>query len=269
VLAVASDGAQDRAGREVVTSVIALASLALQQNRELDRARSLLRTGLLTLLTLGNTELADAASRQLWGPLPPAPIRVAAIGVTPADIEEISGRLERAARSRKVEVFFAYDDHLIVCVAAAHTELVRRFAADHELHTGLSDPTDWTEFAAARGQAQLALARAAEGPPRVTDFDDLARSGVLAFLARAGATEIARAALAPLRDHDATHGTALLASVRCWLEHDCEYDRAARGLGVHRHTMRARMDLAASVLGLDLSRLSVRADLWAAYLAAA
>ncbi|MGB4780194.1 helix-turn-helix domain-containing protein, partial [Microbacterium sp.] len=79
---------------------------------------------------------------------------------------------------------------------------------------------------------------------------------------------VAQARLAPLRSHDATHGTALLATVHTWLAHDARIDEAAQALGIHRHTVRARIAQAQQLLGVDLSSFPARAELWAALVAA-
>ena len=44
---------------------------------------------------------------------------------------------------------------------------------------------------------------------------------------------------------------------------------AATALGVHRHTVRARIGLAQTLLGTDLASFAARADLWAALQVAA
>src|SRR6478609_3622462 len=75
---------------------------------------------------------------------------------------------------------------------------------------------------------------------------------------------LAAARLAPLREHDAAQGTALVETVRAWLEQDARIDAAATALGVHRHTVRARIGLAQRLLATDLTSFAARADLWAA-----
>ncbi len=112
-----------------------------------------------------------------------------------------------------------------------------------------------------------ALDRRREGSPGTTEFGDLAREGVLAHLAHVDvdAGAVARAVLAPLRDHDRDTGAELTRTVRTWLEQDCEYDRTAQTLGVHRHTARARIEHAGRLLDRDLSAFAARAELWAAF----
>ncbi|ROS77776.1 purine catabolism regulator [Curtobacterium sp. PhB130] len=266
VLAIAT-GSLDQAGREVVTAVIALAGLALQQNRELARARGLLRTGLLTMLSFGDSEVVETTSRELWGPLPAEPIRVAAIDVADDRTDSVVDLLELWVQETPGQLFFAVDDALFLCVSANDTTPVERLTEQYGLHAGLSDGATFTSFARARAEAVQALDRSREGRAGIVEFGDLARDGVLAHLAHTGASEIARAFLAPLTDHDAASGTDLTRTVRTWLEQNCEYDRTAQALGVHRHTARARIEHAGRLLDRDLGLFATRADVWAAFVA--
>ncbi|MGU3410583.1 PucR family transcriptional regulator [Microbacterium sp. M1A1_1b] len=268
ILAIAT-GTLDHAGREVVTAVIALAGLALQQNRELGRARGLLRTGLLTMLSSGNPDVVATTSRELWGPLPAEPVRVAAVHVEDGDRDAVVDLLELWVQDRPGHLFFAVDDDLFLCVGAddAGLDTVRALTERWDLHAGLSDDTSYGSFGRARAQAVQALGRSREGRPGLVAFAELARDGVLAHLAHTDAADVAAAFLAPLTDHDAAAGSDLTRTVRTWLEQDCEYDRTARVLGIHRHTARARVEHAGRLLHRDLGRFATRADVWAAFVA--
>jgi PucR family transcriptional regulator, purine catabolism regulatory protein len=83
----------------------------------------------------------------------------------------------------------------------------------------------------------------------------------------ADAVEVGRSVLEPLITHDATRGTQLVATVRTWLEANGEFEAASQILGVHRHTVRARIADAEHILGQELTSFRARADLWAALLA--
>ena len=72
VIAIAA-GDLDQEGRGVVTAVIAMAGLALEQHQGLSRARGALRAGLVQSLLTGDPALARRIARDLWGPLPPRP----------------------------------------------------------------------------------------------------------------------------------------------------------------------------------------------------
>lgn len=64
-------------------------------------------------------------------------------------------------------------------------------------------------------------------------------------------------ALAPLADDD----PALLEAVRAYLVHGCEIRAAAESLGVHRHTLKARIDRAEQRYGLPLGDPLGRAEI--------
>jgi Regulator of polyketide synthase expression len=91
--------------------------------------------------------------------------------------------------------------------------------------------------------------------------------GVLALLDGPEAREVGRSVLAPLRAHDEVNESALVMTLRAWLSHNGEYEAAARQLGVHRHTLRARIGTIERLLGRDLTPFQTRAELWAALLA--
>ena len=268
VLAIGDSAELDQAGREVVTSVIALAGLALEQNRDLDRARGHLRTGLLRGILAGDTALAERVAGEMWGPLPSAPLRVAVTDAPALHVDRLTELLELRVEERGGRLFFGRDeDTVVMLIEEADAPLAEEVATEFELPVGLSDPVAADAVAVAHEQALRALERARETGTGVVAFDEISRQGVLAFLARTDARAIALATLAPLTAHDAAHGTALVETTRTWLEHGGQFDATAQALGVHRHTVRSRVALAERLLGRDLSGFHARADLWAALLA--
>ena len=130
-----------------------------------------------------------------------------------------------------------------------------------EARLGVSEPVTYAEVGDAHAQATTALRR---GTQPITRFREIAASGVLSALDSDAARSLAAARLAPLRQHDASEGTALVETVRVWLVQDARIDAAATALGVHRHTVRARIGLAQRLLDTDLASFAARADLWAA-----
>lgn len=258
----------DLEGRGVVTSVIAMAGLALEQNVGLGRARTALRSGLIHSLLTGDPTLARRVSRELWGPLPAAPIIVAISTLEPARLDAAMDWLELQVTEHRGALFFGRGaDGLVVVVGADQRELLPRFTELFAATTGASTAATYGTFADAHTQAASALRRAR--PAEVVSFADLAEHGILGQLDTAEARSIAAARLAPLRDHDAAQGTRLLETVRTWLEHDARIDAAAEALGIHRHTVRARVAQAQSLLGIDLGSFPARAELWAALVASA
>ncbi|WP_340374938.1 PucR family transcriptional regulator ligand-binding domain-containing protein [Streptomyces sp. SS7] len=72
---------------------------------------------------------------------------------------------------------------------------------------------------------------------------------------------LAASRLGPLATYDADNGTDLFASLRTFLEHNGQWEAASTALGIHRHTLRSRMDRIQSLLGADLDSAHVRAEL--------
>ena len=259
----------DQASQEVVTSVVALAGLALEQNSALGRARGQLRSGLLHALLGGNVDLVQSISLEMWGALPAAPVRIAALDSRHEGLEDLTELLEQRVDAQPGHLFFArHGDTIVVCVDRSAGPLLTELSTVFGVHVGVSDPSDYSALPRALAQAEQALERAREGAAAVLEFDVISRQGVLAYLARTDAREVGRATLEPLVRQDAERGTELLSSVRVWLEHNGQYGPAAEVLGVHRHTLRARIVQAEQVLGRDLATFPARADIWAALVAA-
>ncbi|MHC2998230.1 PucR family transcriptional regulator [Microbacterium sp. HJ5] len=260
VIAIAA-GDLDQEGRGVVTAVIAMAGLALEQQQGLSRARGALRAGLVQTLLSDDPALARRIARELWGPLPAAPIEVAVTDAAASRTDAVAELLELRVDERRGSLFFGRgDDGLVVVVPAGERAALDEVAERFGLRIGVSEPTGYDGFAVAVGQATVARDRGA-GP--VTPFAEVARSGVLSALGEE-ARALARAELAPLMAHDADEGTRLVETLQAWLDQDCSHEASARALGVHRHTVRTRLALVERVLGRDLSSFATRAELWAA-----
>ena len=259
VIAIAS-AELDQEGRGVVTAVIAMAGLALEQHQGLARARGALRAGLVQSLLTDDPTLTRRIARDLWGPLPSAPVTVALTDAAAARAEGLAELLELRVDEQRGALFFGRgDDGTVVVVPAGDRRLVDEIAERFDVRVGLSEPAGYDAFSAAVAQARVARDRG-EGP--VTAFGDV-RAGVLSALSPE-ARPLAEAELAPLATHDAEHGTPLVETLRAWLENDCSHEASARALGVHRHTVRTRLAHVERLLGRDLASFAVRAELWAA-----
>jgi purine catabolism regulator len=267
VLAIGGSAPLDQAAQQVVTAVVALAGLALEQSRATDAARARLRTAVWRALLAGDNDLAAGVAEPVLGELPDGPVRVALLG---------GAALDAAAEWLELhsDAFFARDGRdLAVLVEAAAgvaagpagiaVDEVAAVAARFELRTGVSGVASLADLPRAVRQAVAARDRTtADAPFRV--FDDLAAGGMLALLQSEDARAVAQASLAPLFAADA----ALPSTLLTWLDHNGVYDVAARELGIHRHTLRARVADAERLLGHDLAGFAARAELYAALRAA-
>lgn len=258
VLAVGAAVPLDLAGTELVESVIALASIALEQSSTLESARRQLRTGLLELLLSGVIDVAGRAARRLWGPLPADPVRVTVLG---ARSQALLDELERQADESGALFFADHDGEIVAITSHDDTERLEAVLRRHDAVAGVSAPTIWPRLAEGLTEARRAAARAS-ATQRVVRYDAVAEQGMLGLLEGAGAGAMARRVLHPLLERE--DGALLAATARVWLEHNAAWDPAARELGVHRHTLRNRVTLVQQILGLDLDRFADRAELWSA-----
>jgi purine catabolism regulator len=126
----------------------------------------------------------------------------------------------------------------------------------------------------ARFALQAAAAVKAEGreraaPTRVASVEDLGSHRLLLALQQDAALEaFSRGLLGPLRAYDRRQHGDLVASLRAYLEHNGNWEAAARALGVHRHTLRYRIRRVAELTGRDLEAAADRVEFWLALQAA-
>lgn len=256
-------GDLDHEARSVVTAVVAMAALALEQQDGLARAIGTFRAGLVQSLMTGDASLARRAGRDLFGPLPAAPVVVAITPPAAARSTALTEWLETRAHEHRGELFFGRgDDGLVLVVPAGARSPLEAVAERFEMVVGCSAPTGYDEFARALTQARTARDRL--DTPGVADFTDTARAGLLAALGSEAARSVAVGALAPLRAYDRAQGSALLVTLDTWLARDCSHEATAQALGIHRHTVRARISHVERVVGRDLSSFAARAEMWAA-----
>lgn len=255
----------DAEARAVVTSVIAMAGLALEQNDQLEKARRRLHSQVLASLLRDDPTLA----RDVLGTLPAAPF---VIGMASADApaDAIADWWDRQRAEHSTAVFSASTEAgLTVCISAADEHLFDQVAEHFDIRIGVSEPEEYDGFSRAHEQAIAALRHARSGSRTsgsrtgsgsgTVHYADTVASSILNALATDEARLVAASYLAPLR---ALNG--LEQTLRVWLEHDAQFESAAAALGIHRHTLRSRVTQAARLLDTDLSSFPARAELWTA-----
>jgi PucR family transcriptional regulator, purine catabolism regulatory protein len=141
------------------------------------------------------------------------------------------------------------DGHAVVLVPAG-------VAVEVGGHAGRSAPCETPEVSAALRQAVIAARVARSRGVPLVHFDSLA-GHVLAAAPGTSAVlaDLARVRLRPL------DGTDLVATLRVFLEHNGHAESTSAALGVHRHTLRARLDRVRALLDVDLDDAYVRAEL--------
>lgn len=128
---------------------------------------------------------------------------------------------------------------------------------------GACDAHSAQELRNAAQRARRAAAAHDRGYHHVADTE--AWPLLLRALDTEAASEFRTVVLGRLREHDERNGTTLVVSLRCLLEHDGNIEGAARVLGVHRNTLRARLRTAERISGRSFSGQH-RMELWLALL---
>lgn len=247
----------DAEARAVVTSVIAMAGLALEQNDQLETARRRLHSQVLASLLLDDATLAH----HVLDALPGEPVM---IGVASADApaDALADWWDRQHGEHGRSIFSASSDAgFTVVVSAADQHLFDEVAERFDIRLGVSEPEEYRAFSRAHEQAIAALQHRGSGLGQegAVRYADTVASSILSALATDEARLVAASHLAPLRDYDGLEQT-----LRVWLEHDARFEPAATALGIHRHTLRSRVMQAARLLDTDLSTFPSRAELWTA-----
>lgn len=265
VLALGAIEPLDPARTDIINSVIALASLALEQARTLDTARRHLRSGVFEQMLSGNTDVAARTARQVWGKLPSEPV-IVTVAQPPWQGQNLLEALELLSDDHRGAVFYAQRGEKVVVLAnPVYQQKVEAVLGRHGARAGTSAQTEFPGLAHALKEGEQSLRRAGELSRQLVDFSEVAVGGMLGLLHRQDAESVARRLIEPLARYDDDEQSQLLPTVTAWLANNCVWDLTARQLGVHRHTLRNRIDAAGGILGLNLDGLRDRLELFAAF----
>jgi Purine catabolism regulatory protein-like family/PucR C-terminal helix-turn-helix domain/GGDEF-like domain len=125
-----------------------------------------------------------------------------------------------------------------------------------------SDPA---ELPRSYDEALYALEALPAGAPTVGTYRDLGSIQLLLSLQdERGVALFCDSALGRLVEHDARHGSALVESLRAYIEANGRWGEAASALNVHRHTLRYRIRKIEELTGRDLGDAGDRLELWLA-----
>ncbi|QPE04828.1 PucR family transcriptional regulator ligand-binding domain-containing protein [Microbacterium schleiferi] len=262
VLAVGADTPLDSGHGDLVESVIALASISLEQQRAVSDARLRLRTGVLELLIAGRGGEAARSGAAVWGRMPSPPLLAGRVPVFSGS-QSLLDELELMATAEPESLFFAErEEELVLLVSRHRLAQLGSLLAAHDTTAGFAELDRWAALGRALAEAAYAAQYARE--PGSVEFAAIAEHGVMGTLRRGGGALVARRMLTPLDALPAEHRDRLVGAARAWLDANTAWDPAARALGIHRHTLRARIDELGELLDLDLSTFGARAQLWAA-----
>ncbi|TIC87838.1 hypothetical protein E8D34_09270 [Nocardioides sp. GY 10113] len=125
---------------------------------------------------------------------------------------------------------------------------------------GVSGPLPRDTIADGMAPAREAAAAARRLGQRIGWFNNLTVSALLADdLVRTQVRALTAPALSALTDDPSPRDAELVASLEAYLRHNGSWEAAARSLGVHRHTLRGRIERIEALTGLSLDVAESRA----------
>lgn len=153
----------------------------------------------------------------------------------------------------------------LTLAARCRAELCERLG---EVRAAASRPAHASAVAHGYREARsaLAAARASDGDaPDVASYDDLGPLKLLLALQSRQALEAYyQSVLGPVEAQGRDYGEELLRSADSFIEHNGHWERAAKALFCHRHTLRYRIRRVEQLTKRDLSRARDRIELWLA-----
>jgi purine catabolism regulator len=253
--------------RQLVNATASMLTLLLEQATALRSTEGRFRSAAFRLLITGDVEAARPVATDLWGGLPDDPVTVLVVAGGADDRSNLA-EIAEASGLRGERVFFAdVDDRLVVLLPGSgggRGRVVQALRTMSEVTAGESSPVVLADLERGRREAEQALAAGLRLGRRHTTFADVGADGLLSLVSTPEGRAFAAALVRPLIDADGRGRGELLASLRAWLEHNGHWDGAAAALGVHRHTLRSRIQRIEELLGRDLDAAGVRAELWTA-----
>jgi purine catabolism regulator len=156
------------------------------------------------------------------------------------------------------------NDTLEIAAAARQALAAERGA----VRVGASRPAPVASLTRSFHEARCALEATAltngEAPP-VASWRDLGAFTLLLSLQDDEALRLyCESVLGPIEDGDAEYGGELLRSLEAFIEQNGQWERAARQVFCHRHTLRYRMRKIEELTGRDLGRAHDRIEFWLA-----
>lgn len=262
VLAVLGVRELDVAANAVVTGAVALAEVSLEQGKTLRRGMRALRRELLDLLLAGQRRAVERTLAAAGDRLPAEPVRVMVCTATAGARNRLEESLQRFGSRRGGAFLARADTETVVIVSDLESAALPRLIEGQAVFAGVSEVTTYAELPGALAQARRALRVAGSQPDgeqlRLV-WADLATDGLMGFAERSQAVRVARQRLAPLLDDE---GRELLRCARVWLDHNGHWEPAAKALGIHRHSLKARIDRVVDATGIPLDGFAERVQLW-------
>lgn len=246
---------------------VSLIAMELEKPRRLRDEQSGMNALLLSMLLDGTLSRETAGEYLRMAGMPDGPLGVMVVGgmseeAVVASVERalLSRALPRFATTRGTDTVLLLPGELADLVEDVHAAL---FGADRSGgHAGYCAADNVGRIAEALRLASSAARSAEARRTTLIHAADLSGAALMTDpVVRASFETFAERRLAPLAERDQTTGSELVRTLRVFLEQHGQMEAAAGVIGVHRHTLRSRLERIRDVLDVDLDSAGVRAEL--------
>jgi PucR family transcriptional regulator, purine catabolism regulatory protein len=276
LVAVADAGGLGESERLILEQAATVVALELMRQRTMRETERRLAGDVLAEVLRGELDGSELAAR-----LRPFGIEepVAVLVFDPTDPAAAAITLDRALAAAGASGLAAARGPLLYAIAGAEgidpVELAGAGrAALAESHgpcrAAASRPARIADLRRAFHEARCALEASAlaangEGPPDVASYRDLGAFQLLLALQDDESLRLyCDSVLGPLADGGGEYGDELVRSLEAFIESNGQWERAARALYCHRHTLRYRIRRIEQLTGRDLGRARDRIEFWLA-----
>ena len=213
----------------------------------------------------GQTRLLGEMALPLWQcELPKEPVSVVNIQATAEQRSLIAAQILAVHDTRPNEhgwLFGEFDDALwMICSTSGYKQIVDTIVRNYTVSVGISQASPWCNVKTATMQALVAASEAPDSTPAVHHFGEHPGSELLHHVLEGVNLGACRGVVAALQDAD----PRLCDTLTAWLSNQCNGERAAHMLGIHRHTLTKRLECAERCLSGSLADPQVRTELWLA-----
>ena len=269
VLAYGKPARLDARDRLVVHHAVTVLGSLLAMRRAILQAERRVAGDLLVEAAEGRLAGAELARRLELAGLGGDRLTALVVETAAGPTEDVVLAVEWAA-DRPGEIRTAiHDDRILVVVphptGTALADLVAKLPEVERVAVGDAVPP--ADLKRSYLSASLAL-KAAPAGRQVVSSRDLGSYGLLSAQPREVIEGYVTSVIGPLIERDRERGSELVASVRAFVEAGAHWEEGAAAIGVHRHTLRYRINQAQELIDRDLGDPQDRMEVWLALRAA-
>ena len=280
LIAARADGPLNELDRLTLHQAVTIVALELLRRRVVDDTERRLAGDVISALVSGELAGADLARRlepfglrERAGALVLAPSRLARgaaeEALTSAVREEVGGGLVAPTGRFLCALLPALDDDELFAVAERlHARVAR--ACGEALAAGAGRTVAPGELRRGFHEARCALearelAADSNGSTKLATYRDLGSFQLLLSLQDDDALRLfCDSILAPIEESEGAYGGELMRSLEAFIECNGQWERAAKALFCHRHTLRYRIRRVEELTGRSLDSARDRIDFWLA-----